>query len=152
MKLQLTSEADTKAFGAKLGATLKGGECIELVGDVGAGKTTFTKGVAAGMGITETIQSPTFTISRVYNAPNGVTLYHYDFYRLNDAGIMANELDEAIRSPGAVVIIEWGEAVRDVRPADALVCTFSSPSETERVIECVALGAKSSNVLKELQV
>ena len=79
-------------LGVTLGSLLRGGETIELVGDIGAGKTTLTKGLARGMGIAEEVQSPTFTLSRVYDAPNGRRLAHYDFYRLNNAGIMQAEL------------------------------------------------------------
>lgn len=57
-----------KDYGERIGRLLKGGECIELVGDVGAGKTTLTKGIANGLGITETVQSPTFSINRTYQA------------------------------------------------------------------------------------
>lgn len=69
MELSVTSADAMKTLGAKIGVLVRGGEVIELIGDIGAGKTTFTKGFAAALGITEDIQSPTFTISRVYDAP-----------------------------------------------------------------------------------
>ena len=68
MIIEVASERAMKEFGQKVAALLKGGEVFELVGDVGVGKTTFTKGLAAAMGIDDDIQSPTFTISRVYDA------------------------------------------------------------------------------------
>ena len=68
-------------LGYEIGASLLGGEVLELVGDVGAGKTTFTKGLAKGIGVLETVQSPSFTISRVYEGEK-LQLKHYDFYRL----------------------------------------------------------------------
>lgn len=139
-----------KAFGAKLGALLRGGEVIELVGDVGAGKTTLTKGIAAGMGIDEDIQSPSFTISRVYDTPGGVNLAHYDFYRLQDAGIMADELHETIHDASTVTIIEWAEIVEDVLPSDRLDIRISSPSETTRSVTIQAGGQVSGEILKEL--
>src|SRR5665647_571424 len=92
--IEVTSEQEMRTLGEKLGLLLKGGEVIELVGDVGAGKTTFVKGLAHGLAIDEDVQSPSFTISRVYDARDDLQLAHYDFYRLNDAGIMANELTE----------------------------------------------------------
>src|SRR6266566_208876 len=107
--ITVNSEFEMRAFGTKLGALLKGGEVIELVGDVGAGKTALTKGIATGMGIDEDVQSPTFTISRVYDAPNNLHLVHYDFYRLHDAGIMADELDETVSDASTVTVIEWAE-------------------------------------------
>lgn len=137
-----------KAFGARLGGLLRGGEVIELVGDVGAGKTTLTKGIAAGLGIDEDVQSPSFTISRVYDAPSGLRLSHYDFYRLHDAGIMADELSETVNDPHGVTIIEWAEVVSGVLPTDRLTIHIVSPAETTRRIECSAGGEKSKVLLE----
>lgn len=139
-----------KAFGAKLGAVLEGGEIIELVGDVGAGKTTLTKGIAMGLGINEDVQSPSFTISRVYEARGGLQLAHYDFYRLGDAGIMAAELGETLSDPQAVTIIEWAEIVGGVLPDDRLEVHITSPSETSRRVSLSAGGEKSKKLLEKL--
>lgn len=132
MKKDLNSEAETKAFGEQIGRHLKGGEVIELVGDVGAGKTTLVKGIARGLAIDEDVQSPSFTISRVYDGRDGLQLAHYDFYRLADAGIMADELHETLRDPQTVTIIEWADIVDGVLPDHRLRITFSSPSESTR--------------------
>jgi tRNA threonylcarbamoyladenosine biosynthesis protein TsaE len=132
--IEVTNEAETRALGEKLGRLLKGGEVIELVGDVGAGKTTFVKGVALGLGIDEDVQSPSFTISRVYDARDDLLLAHYDFYRLNDAGIMADELTETTQDPLSVTIIEWADIVEGVLPAGRLRITFVAPSETTRLL------------------
>ena len=123
-----------RALGEKLGRLLKGGEVIELVGDVGAGKTTFTKGLALGLEIDEDVQSPSFTISRVYDARDGLLLAHYDFYRLNDAGIMANELTETTQDPAAVTVIEWADIVEGVLPEHRLRIEITAPSETSRTL------------------
>src|SRR4051812_49402655 len=109
MTVEVNNEQEMKEFGARLGALLQGGEVIELIGDVGAGKTTLTKGIATGLGVDEDVQSPSFTISRVYDTPSELRLSHYDFYRLQDAGIMADELRETISDPRGVTIIEWAE-------------------------------------------
>ena len=90
--MKLNSLEDMLAFGQKIATRLQGGEVLELVGDVGAGKTTFTKGLALGLGVQGTVQSPTFTISREYETSSAIRLVHYDFYRLQEAGIMADEL------------------------------------------------------------
>ena len=135
MKKEVKSEVEMKALGARLGALLQGGEVIELSGDVGAGKTTFVKGLAVGMAIDEDVQSPSFTVSRVYDARDGLQLAHYDFYRLQDAGIMANELDEVIRDDTIVTVVEWADIVEGVLPAKRLRVQFSSPSETDRTLE-----------------
>lgn len=104
------------AFGESIGKQLRGGEVLELSGDVGTGKTTFTKGVAKGLLINEVVQSPTFTISRVYQARNNLQLFHYDFYRLKEAGIMREELAESLKDPLAVIVLEWDETVSDLLP------------------------------------
>lgn len=150
VKKEVHSEEEMKIFGARLGAALRGGEIIELVGDVGAGKTTLTKGVAMGLGIDEDVQSPSFTISRVYDGRDDLRLSHYDFYRLNDAGIMADELHETIHDAKNVTIIEWAEIVGGVLPADCLVIQIVSPTETDRTITLTAGGENSQRLLKEL--
>lgn len=134
MIIEVTSEQATKALAEKIGATLKGGEVFELVGDVGAGKTTFVKGLAAGLAVDDEVQSPSFTISRVYDAHKGLRLVHYDFYRLADPGIMANELDEMIHDPKTITVIEWADIVEGVLPKDHFRIRFESPSETTRSI------------------
>ena len=93
---------------------------IELVGDVGAGKTTFTKGLARGLEITEEITSPTFTISKVYKNSHGQKLVHYDFYRLENPGIMVEDLFENLQDPHTVTVIEWADTVSEILPANHL--------------------------------
>ena len=93
---------------------------IELVGDVGAGKTTFTKGLARGLEITEEITSPTFTISKVYENSRGQRLVHYDFYRLENPGIMVEDLFENLHDPRTVTVIEWADTVSEILPANHL--------------------------------
>ncbi len=121
-----------RAFGAQVGALLRGGETIELVGDVGAGKTTFVKGLAQGLGVEEDVQSPSFTISRVYDGREGIILAHYDFYRLGEAGILSEDLHESIADSVVVTVIEWAGIVNDVLPTDRIRIEIRSSSETER--------------------
>jgi tRNA threonylcarbamoyladenosine biosynthesis protein TsaE len=111
-------ESEMKAFGENLGQRLRGGEVIELVGDVGAGKTTLVKGIGHGLKIDDEVQSPSFTISRVYGARDGLRLHHYDFYRLGDAGVMSFELAESIAEPDVVTVVEWADTVQDVLPEE----------------------------------
>lgn len=150
MELLVNAASDMKELGARLGAALRGGEVIVLVGDVGAGKTTLTKGIAAGLAIGEDVQSPTFTISRVYEARDDLRLAHYDFYRLVDAGIMSGELAEAVVDPQTITVIEWGEIVAGVLPPDVLTVTIVSPSEESRRVTLVAGGASSLAALEKL--
>lgn len=150
MNITIQSEEAMKAFGERLGGLLRGGECIELIGDVGAGKTTLTKGIAAGLGITETIQSPTFTINRVYDTPAGLQLNHYDFYRLSDPGIMADELAETVATPSAIIVIEWGDVVGSILPDDHLRVTIESPQETERILTLEPSGPRATKLIEAL--
>ncbi len=146
----IASEAAMKDFGARLGRLFQGGEVIELIGDVGAGKTTLTKGIGIGLAVDEAIQSPSFTISRVYSARDDLQLAHYDFYRLDDAGIMGAELQEVVRDPLMVTIIEWAAVAENVLPADRLTIHITSPTETDRNVELRAGGAVSQRLLEQL--
>ena len=135
---ELTFKSDnlqqTQALAAAIGKVLRGGEVLELISDVGGGKTTFVKGLARGLAIDDTVQSPTFTISRLYKTPGGLELHHFDFYRLAEAGVVAAELAESLQQPNAVVAVEWGEIVHDVLPAERLTVKFTSLSESQRII------------------
>lgn len=150
MKITVNSEDKMKALGATLGGLLMGGECIQLIGDVGAGKTTFTKGIAQGLGIQETVQSPTFTISRVYESPKGLRLNHYDFYRLSDPGIMADELLESLAESDTSIVIEWGDIVGSVLPDDHLAIRIDSPSESSRTVTFEPAGVRSEKLIASL--
>lgn len=128
----LQSEAETQKFAQKFAAKLKGGEVIELVGDVGAGKTTFVKGLAKGLGVKETVGSPSFTIFGCYHAANGRSLHHYDFYRLENPGVVAYDLVESLANLSAVTVIEWGDTVNRILPFRRTAIRFTSLSETGR--------------------
>lgn len=149
---ETNSEEEMKKFGETLGSYLFGGNVIELVGDVGSGKTTLTKGIALGLGVEDDVLSPSFTIKRVYNARDHLILAHYDFYRLLDAGIMKNELEESILDPNCVTIIEWGEIVDGVLPADRLSIKITSPTEDSRELTVYANGENSYKILDCLSV
>lgn len=127
-------------FGELLGRALKGGEIIELVGDVGAGKTTFVRGVARGMEIEEAVQSPSFTISHVYEAPDKRRLVHYDFYRLSEPGIMKEELAETVGSEKTAVVIEWADSVLEVLPKDRLTISIMVTGENTRELSLTGSG------------
>lgn len=150
MKLEVKSAEEMQVFGEKIGRLLGGGEVIELIGDVGAGKTTFVNGLARGLEITDRVQSPTFTISRVYDGRSNIRLAHYDFYRLQDAGIMSDEISEVLQDPQTVTVIEWGGAVEGVLPVDRLAVSITSPSETARRIDIHSGGDTSSTLLRKL--
>jgi tRNA threonylcarbamoyladenosine biosynthesis protein TsaE len=125
---------DTQALAEVFGHALRGHEVVELISDVGGGKTAFVKGLAKGLDISDTVQSPTFTISRIYTGRNDLELHHFDFYRLNEAGVVADELAESLQQPNAVVAIEWGEIVHDVLPAHRFTVRLFSLGEHERKV------------------
>jgi len=130
-----TSSTDTEAFGEQIGTRLRGGEVIELVSDLGGGKTTFVRGLARGAGSTDTVASPTFTISREYRAKN-FTVVHFDFYRLDESGIVAEELREFIGDPQTVVVVEWGDIVEDVLPVKRVSVRLAQVDDDTREIYC----------------
>ncbi|MBR2998712.1 tRNA (adenosine(37)-N6)-threonylcarbamoyltransferase complex ATPase subunit type 1 TsaE [Candidatus Saccharibacteria bacterium] len=94
---------------------------IELIGDVGAGKTTFVRGLAEGLGIKEPVTSPSFTISKTYALPTGGHFIHYDFYRLSDPGLMTEDLAENLANPENIIVVEWGESVNDILPENRTI-------------------------------
>ena len=107
-----SSTAETIALGEKCGELLAAGDVLVLTGDLGAGKTQFTKGIARGMSITADVTSPTFTIEMVYEG-GAMPLYHFDLYRLNDSSQLDDiGLFDAMESDGPTVI-EWGEQFAD---------------------------------------
>lgn len=127
MEFTSTSEQQTYDFAKKFAATLKGGEIIGLVGDLGAGKTVFTKGLAAGLGVKKTITSPTFVLMKVYEIKNqksktypmpryGIkNLIHIDAYRVKSAqDLIAIGADEFFNRPDTVTVIEWVDKIKSI--------------------------------------
>ncbi len=135
MILESNSEQETNKIGEKIGQILKGGQVIELVGDVGSGKTTLTKAIAVGLGVKTTVSSPSFTICCNYKCSDNLTLAHYDFYRLSDAGIMADEIRESINRRDVVTVIEWGEIVEDILPSNRITIKISALAEGSRIFD-----------------
>lgn len=128
--LSASSDA-TEKLGERIGANLRGDETIELISDLGGGKTTFVRGVARGFGSVDKVASPTFTVSKEYVNGNR-RIVHYDFYRLDDAGLLQFELAEALHDPITVSIIEWADVVHDVLPKDRITIRISSTGQTSR--------------------
>jgi len=133
LEIKSTSSEQTERLAESLARNLRGGETIELVSDLGGGKTTFTRGLARGAGSTDRVGSPTFTLSREYQAPK-FTIAHFDFYRLGEAGIMGDELDEVISDPAYVAVVEWGDIVHDVLPSKRLTVRIAQTGDETRQI------------------
>ena len=129
----VSSEQQMLEYGEKIARSLSAPLVIELLGDVGAGKTTFTRGLAKGLGVKEAVTSPSFTISKVYQGEN-CQLVHYDFYRLNDPGIMSEDLQESIADENTIIVVEWGESIRGVLPQHHMVVEIKYVNENEREI------------------
>lgn len=129
-----TGSADTERLGELLGSRLRGGEVIELRSDLGGGKTTFVRGLARGGGSQDRVSSPTFTLSRIYKTPR-FDIFHFDFYRLDEPGILEDQLAEAIHDNG-VVVVEWAKIVENVLPAERLTIEFQATANNsdERLI------------------
>ena len=127
------SEQEMLEFGRKFGSELQAPAIIELLGDVGAGKTTFTRGLATGLGVAEEVTSPSFTLSKTYQGAK-YRLVHYDFYRLSDPGIMSEDLDEAIRDSNTIVVVEWGQSVQDILPKECKVIEIKYVDENTREV------------------
>lgn len=118
------SESDTYKIAAEFAATLNGGEIVLLSGELGAGKTAFVKGLAAALGITDEVTSPTFTLMNVYRGT--LTLYHFDVYRLHSGEeAYAAGLTEFFGEAGSVSCIEWWENVADAIVGDTIKITIN---------------------------
>lgn len=130
-----TGPERTFACGRALGELLRGGEFLALSGELGAGKTQFVKGVAAGLGVPaeEPVVSPTFVLVREYSGR--VKLYHLDAYRLSDAAeLFALGLEELAGAPEAVVALEWADRTPEAVPAGACRLHFEHAGESARRI------------------
>lgn len=129
--MTLKGESATLNFAEQIGRNLKGGEVIELAGDLGAGKTTFVRGIAGGAGSVDHVTSPSFTIRNDYSTKER-SIAHFDFYRLADPGIAKDMLAEEVIDPETTVIVEWAGVVDDILPEDRVEIAISTTAENER--------------------
>ncbi len=128
------SQQQTFEFGQIIGKSLKGGEVITLDGELGAGKTVFTKGLATALGIEDEITSPTFTILNIYeNKP--LTLYHYDAYRLKSGEeAYGSGLTDYLCARDGVCVIEWAQNIKSALPKKLIKIQINYLNATEREI------------------
>lgn len=136
---------DTQTFAKRLSSFLQPGDVITLEGDLGAGKTTFTKGLAAGLGIGRTVNSPTFTIIKEYHGK--MPLYHMDVYRLEDADEDLG-FDEYFSGNG-VTVIEWAHIIEEQLPSERLSIYLYHEGNDSRKIVLKPLGARYEQLCKE---
>lgn len=151
MKLTIstTSAEETTALGERLGKLLSPGDVIALFGDLGAGKTTLTRGIAVGLGLEADIHSPTFTL--IHEHPGPTPLYHVDLYRLSsELEVETLGLEEYIYSDG-VTIIEWADRMTCMLPKDRLDITLRMQGDTERELIFEAESERMGKIIEGLQ-
>ncbi len=131
----LKTEEDTKRLGEELARELGPGSVLALSGDLGAGKTTLTKAIAKGLGVSENLTSPTFTVVCEYDSGR-LPFYHFDVYRVHDEDeLFEIGFDEYLHR-GGVCVIEWADLIEDMLPADAVRVRLSyGDGENERICE-----------------
>ena len=151
LEINSSSPSDTLEIAGTLGRSLGGGELVDLVGDLGAGKTEFVRGLAKGIGSTDEVSSPSFTIKNIYHGRNNLELHHFDFYRLTDPGLMKNDILEVLANPKAIVVIEWGDIVKDFLPNERLEITIQPTDEASRILAFKATGGKYRELMKDLE-
>lgn len=120
---------ETFALGKKIGEMVQPGSVLSLIGDLGVGKTIFTQGVAAGLGIVEPVNSPTFTIMQIYEEGR-LPFYHFDVYRIGDPEEMEEIGYEDYFYGKGVCLIEWADLIEELLPAD--VCTIRIEKDLEK--------------------
>lgn len=127
-----------------------GGEAIELIGDLGTGKTVFVRGLAAGIDSSDQVQSPSFTINRVYRGRDDISIFHYDFHRLDEPGLLKETLAETVEDPKVVIVVEWSDIVREVLPKERLQITFDTTGDEVRRLTFKAYGKTHKKLLSSL--
>lgn len=147
--IESKSAHETKAWGRRLASLLEGGELLGLIGDLGAGKTCFIKGLARGLALREEdILSPTFTLIQEHHGR--VPLFHIDLYRLDAASLDDLGLREYLFSEG-IAAVEWFERLREAEELDFLAVRISYSSANTRRIEFSATGEKHAAVIGRLR-
>ena len=128
MKIETFSEKETFELGKKLGTEAKPGQVYALLGDLGVGKTILTKGFAEGLGITEPVSSPTFTIVQVYDEGR-MPFYHFDVYRIGDIEEMDEIGYEDCFFGEGVCLVEWANLIEEIMPEETIWITIEKDLE-----------------------
>lgn len=137
MKYITRSVKETKELAKELVKSLKAGQVIGLSGDLGAGKTAFTQGLAKALGVKSIVNSPTFVLMKVYEAQHKVikTLVHIDAYRLDEwSNLEALGIEEYMADPQTLVVVEWVEKIKKIMPKGVKYYNFKVLSEDQREI------------------
>lgn len=145
-RLTLIGEDETIALGERLGRQLKPGAVVLLRGELGAGKTTLTRGLARGAGYRRRVSSPTFALAHVYRCKR-LTLHHLDLYRIAKGEDGELGIDELLADPRAAVVVEWPDAAGGAWPKDRLEVTLSHVPGGRRIV-MKATGPAARKVLE----
>lgn len=140
------SREETEQYGKKLASFLTAGDVITFEGDLGAGKTTFTKGIAKGLGITKVVNSPTFTIIKEYEGK--LPLYHMDVYRLEESEEDLG-FDEYFDGDG-VTVVEWAKFIQHFLPEEYLQISIKRIDENVREFQLTPFGERYVDICEEL--
>lgn len=144
------SPEQTRRVGMRLGALLRPGDLVCLIGDLGAGKTTFVQGVSAGWGSLDSGSSPTFVLVNVYRHPHGEKLYHLDAYRLSGAA-EALDLDlDALLEDGPL-LIEWADRIEAALPKERLWISLRWTDDNQRDMIFTASGQRYTTLVHDLR-
>lgn len=134
--LSIRNEEETRAFGHQLANQLEPGSVVALIGDLGTGKTTLSKYIAEGLGITEVVTSPTFTIVQEYYTGR-LPLYHFDVYRIGDISEMEELGYEEYFFGDGVSLVEWADIIQELLPEEARIIRIEYGREPEeRIYHC----------------
>ena len=144
--MHIKNEDELIALGQELGSLLEKNDVLILTGELGAGKTTLTKGLAKGLGIHQMIKSPTYTIVREYEGR--LPLYHLDVYRIGEDPDSI-DLDDFLFGDG-VTVIEWGELLADSLPQDYLKVQLVKEEDGRRIL-FEAVGQASKDLLQKIE-
>ena len=130
--VHIASEKETERIGEAIGRAAEPGTVVALIGDLGTGKTTLTKSIARGLGVTETVTSPTFNIIREYKSGR-IPLYHFDVYRIGDPDEMFELGYEEYFYGDGICVVEWADIIEELLPEDAVIIRIErGASEEER--------------------
>lgn len=148
MAWRVNTAEQTQMFGQIIGEVARAGDVLLMVGELGAGKTTLTKGIAQGLGITQMVKSPTYTIIREYTTGR-LPLYHMDIYRIGET-VDALEMAEYFEGDG-LTVVEWGNLLTDALPEDYVTVTLEKEDADKRKVTMTAIGERAQQLMTRIE-
>ena len=149
MQILTKNPQQTISLGKKIAKSLKEGDILALFGDLGSGKTTFTKGIAEGLGIDKrSVNSPSFVLVKEYKGE--IPFYHFDLYRIRNSIEIFNIGYEEYLSSGGIVAIEWADRIKDVLPKNYLRINFLFDNRNERILKFIPYGLHYESMVRKI--